>query len=249
MLSYRNSWKQLSESSSDTAIISVGSTEQCGPCLPLHLDTLVAEYFAHAWGELLEAYVLPTLPFNTAEEHSSFRGTITLRPETVMAVLGEIVADLREYGFRKQVLTVGHGGSYWRAPFLKDINRRFSDIVLLDAHQGGDAVWEEALERAGLGGRNELHGGAQSRALALFLAPDCVLEGDFGRAVPGPMTQYADYVTWDRITTDGSWGKYSSADALIATADAGRRLLEHFVRVQGLRLKTRLAEAARLKRI
>ena len=56
MLSFRNSSKQLSDSGVDTAIISVGSTEQCGPCLPLHLDTLIAEYFARAFGERLSAY-------------------------------------------------------------------------------------------------------------------------------------------------------------------------------------------------
>ena len=41
MLSYHNSTKQLVESNIDTAIISVGSTEQCGPYLPFHLDTLL----------------------------------------------------------------------------------------------------------------------------------------------------------------------------------------------------------------
>lgn len=67
MLSYHNSTKQLVESGVDTAIISVGSTEQCGPYLPFHLDTLLAQYFSEAWGKVLNAYVLPTLPFNTAE--------------------------------------------------------------------------------------------------------------------------------------------------------------------------------------
>ncbi len=94
MFSFHSSTKQLSDSGIDTAIISVGATEGCGPCLPLHLDNLVAEYFARAWGRALEAYVLPTLPYNTSEEHAAFKGTITLRPATVMLVLGEIVAAL-----------------------------------------------------------------------------------------------------------------------------------------------------------
>lgn len=83
MLSYRNSTAQLAASSIDTAVISAGSTEQCGPCLPFHLDTLPAAYFAHAWGEAVNGYVLPTMPFNTSEEHSAFIGTVTLRPATV----------------------------------------------------------------------------------------------------------------------------------------------------------------------
>jgi creatinine amidohydrolase len=249
MFSYRNSTKYLTDAGVDTAIISVGSTEQCGPHLPLHIDTLVAEYFAQAWGEVLNAYVLPTLPFNTSEEHSSFKGTVTLRPETMMRVMEEVVAVLREQGFCKQVLTVGHGGSYWMAPFIKSVNWQFKDIVVVSAHHGGDEVWSEALTQVGLQGRGELHGGAQSRALALFLAPDTVSEGDYGQEVAPDLLAFADYTTWDRITPDGSWGRYTSTDAAKATAEAGQQMLEYFVEHQGGRLKEHLDEACRIKGI
>jgi creatinine amidohydrolase len=249
MWSVRNSTKELADAGVDTAVISVGSTEQCGPCLPLHLDTLVAEYFARAWGEALGAYVLPTLPFNTAEEHASFRGTISLRPATVMRVLEEVVGVLREQGFRKQVLTAGHGGSYWMAAFTKHVNRRFADVVLVNAHRGGERVWAEGLRRAGLAGRGEVHGGALSRALALYLAPGDVREGEYGQAVPEALQDYMDYCPWDRITPDGSWGRYAAQDAAIATAAAGRTVLEYFVEHQGRWLKSHLEEACRFKGI
>ncbi len=241
MFSYRNSTKQLTDCGVDTAVISVGSTEQCGPSLPLHIDTLVAEYFARAFGERLDAYVLPALPFNTAEEHASFTGTVTLRPSTVMLVLEEIVAGLRAQGFRKQVLTCGHGGSYWLSAFIKHINRQLPDIVVLNAHQGGERVWKEAREHAGLAGRGEVHGGAESRALALYLAPDCVLPGSFGSTIPEDEQDYMDYMTWEKIAPDGSWGEYSEDDAALATADAGRALLEYFVTRQGRWLVEHLA--------
>ena len=161
MQTYHNSTAELSESGIDTAVISVGSTEQCGPCLPFHLDTLLAAYFAHAWGEAVNGYVLPTLPFNTSEEHSSFVGTVTLRPRTIMLVLEEIVNGLRRQGFRKQVLTVGHGGSWWMGAFVKDMNWRYDDIVLINAHEGADPIWAEAVQRVGLP-EGEIHGGVLS---------------------------------------------------------------------------------------
>ena len=92
--------------------------------------------------------MLPILPFNTSEEHVSFRGTVSLSPPTVMSVLEEVVVGLREQGFRKQVLTVGHGGSLWRGAFLKHVNRRFGDVVVVDAHRGAEPAWEEALREA-----------------------------------------------------------------------------------------------------
>jgi creatinine amidohydrolase len=248
-LTYRSSTRQLTGSGTDIAILSVGSTEQCGPFLPLHLDTLVAEYFARAYGRILGGYVLPTLPFNTSEEHASFRGTVSLRPTTMMAILEEVVEGLRQQGFRRQVLTVGHGGSYWMNAFIKHVNWRFKDIVVVSAHQGGDAVWREALERAGLGGRSDIHGGAVSRALALHLDPESVQEGEYGAEVPEDLTAHMDYCTWDRITPDGSWGRYSDSDRDVATADAGRSILEYFVREQGAALIRQLHEASRLKGI
>jgi creatinine amidohydrolase len=250
VFSVNNSTKELSEAGIDTAILSAGATEQCGPYLPLHLDTLLASYYARAWGEALSAYVLPALPFNTSEEHGSFRGTVSLRPNTVMLVLEEIVTGLREQGFRKQVLTVGHGGSLWLGAFVKHVNRRFEDIVVVDAHRDAAPAWEEALHRAGLADRAERHGGAVSRALALYLAPGSVTEGAYGTRVPERVQAYADYVGWEKITPDGSWGRCDpTSDAEVATAEAGRTLLDHFVNRQGERLKEHLEEACRIKGI
>ncbi len=87
------------------------------------------------------------------------------------------MAGLRAQGFCKQVLTVGHGGSLWLGAFLKHVNRRFVDVVVVDAHREAAPVWEEALRLAGLAGRGEVHGGAVSRALALYLAPGSVTKG------------------------------------------------------------------------
>jgi creatinine amidohydrolase len=250
VFSVNNSTKELSEAGIDTAIISVGATEQCGPHLPLHLDTLVAGYYARAWGEVLDAYVLPTLPFNTSEEHASFKGTVSLSPSTLMLVLEEVVEGLRAQNFRKQVLTVGHGGSLWVGAFVKHVNRRFGDVVVVDAHRGAGPIWEEALRKSGLAGRGEVHGGAVSRALALYLASGSVTEGAYGARIPEGLQAYADYVGWESITPDGSWGSYDPAtDEGTATAEAGRALLEHFAKEQGQRLKEHLKEACRIKGI
>jgi creatinine amidohydrolase len=225
VFSVNNSTKELSQAGIDTAIVSLGATEQFGPHLPLHIDTLVAEYYARAWGKVLGAYVLPTMPFNTSEEHASFTGTVSLSPSTVMLVVGEIVAGLRGQGFRKQVLTVGHGGSLWVGTFLKHVNRLFDDVVVVDAHWGAAPVWEAALRRAGLAGRGEVHGGAVSRALALYLAPGSVTEGAYGEQVSEGLEAYADYVGWEKIAPDGSWGSYDPvADEEVATAEAGRTI-------------------------
>ncbi len=95
-----------------------------------------------------------------------------------------------------------------------------------------------------------MHGGALSRAVALYLAPGSVTEGAYGERVPEQLQDYADYVGWERITPDGSWGRYDPAtDEGLATAEAGRTLLEYFVKEQGQRLEEHLREACRIKGI
>jgi creatinine amidohydrolase len=167
----------------------------------------------------------------------------------MMQILEEIVLVLRQQGFIKQVLTVGHGGSWWMGAFVKDINWKYQDVILINAHSGADPIWNEALQQTGLAGRGELHGGAVSRALALYLAPDTVIEEEFGREIPEDLVEYAGYVTWDEITADGSWGRYSKADSTIATAEAGRILLEHFVTRHGPQLRQHFERACQLKGI
>ena len=91
--------------------------------------------------------------------------------------------------------------------------------------------------------------GAVSKALALYLAPDDVSEGAYGQNVSEHLQAYMDYCTWDNITADGSWGRYSVDDSEVATAEAGQLLLEYFVEHQGRRLKEHLVEACRIKGI
>jgi creatinine amidohydrolase/Fe(II)-dependent formamide hydrolase-like protein len=95
-----------------------------------------------------------------------------------------------------------------------------------------------------------VHGGALSRALALYLTPGSATEGAYGERVPERMGALADYVGWEKIVPDGSWGRYEpAADSAVATAEAGRVLLERFVEEQGARLREHLQEACRMKGI
>ena len=83
MMDYTNSTSELISSGIDTVVISVGATVQFGPFLPMHLYTLIAKFFAKEYGRVLNAYVIPTLPFNTSEEHAGFKGTVTVSPNVL----------------------------------------------------------------------------------------------------------------------------------------------------------------------
>lgn len=240
---------ELKESAIDTVIISVGATEQCGPYLPFHIDTLVGQFFASHWGKMLNAYVLPTLPFNTSEEHTFFKGTVSVSPTTMFAILEDVVACLLKQGFRKQVLTGGHGGAYWSKAFIKHINYKYDDMILIDAHVSASTNWGKALRKAGISNRNEIHGGMVSKCIAAFLCPDSVRAGAYGSQIDPSLNEYIDYGVWHKIAKDGSWGVLCENESQNDFREKGRILLETFVDLQGKYLKEHLAEACRLKGI
>ncbi len=248
MLSYKNTTKELLESGIDTAVLSVGATEQFGPYLPMHLDTLIAELYADAYGRELDAYVLPSIPFNTSEEHAHFKGTVTISPNVLTAMLEEVICNLIRQGFKKFLVCTGHGGSYWEGAFVKHINYKYPEIILITANHNNHLAWEEAVKAAGLQGLNEMHGGLLSVCTAMWLCPELVKIHEMGSDIPSENRLYADYVGWDKLTQDGCWGKFEegiySHEEL---AEKGKLFWNTFIRKRIEGLKQILEEGYRIK--
>ncbi len=96
----------------DTAVVPLGATEQHGPHLPFATDTLIAEALAARFcARVPEAIAVPALPLGCSAEHGGFPGTLSLRWETLRAVLGDVLAGLAAQGFRRVVVFSAHGGN------------------------------------------------------------------------------------------------------------------------------------------
>jgi creatinine amidohydrolase len=95
------------------ALIPVGSFEQHGPHGTFEVDT----GRAYGFGKLLAARMYPQVvlapPVNigVSYHHLNFPGTITLRPETFMAVVYDVVWSLKQHGIGKFLILNGHGGN------------------------------------------------------------------------------------------------------------------------------------------
>ena len=95
------------------AIIPVGSTEQHGPNIGESADIARARAGALALANRLHprAIVAPAFPFGISSHHMRFPGTITIRVETFVAVLRDVVGSLKEHGIEKFFIINGHGGN------------------------------------------------------------------------------------------------------------------------------------------
>ncbi len=92
------------------AVLPLGCTEQHA-YLSLSTDSILAERLAVEAAEPLGIPVFPVLAYGITPYFRAFPGTITLRVETYMPVLREILDAMSEHGFKQILIVNGHGGN------------------------------------------------------------------------------------------------------------------------------------------
>jgi creatinine amidohydrolase len=95
-----------------TALIALGSIEQHGPHLPLGTDHMIADALARGLAaRLVDAVALPALAIGCASEHLDFPGTLHIEPETLEAILRDLLGSLARHGFERAFVFTAHGGN------------------------------------------------------------------------------------------------------------------------------------------
>jgi creatinine amidohydrolase len=94
----------------DRCVLPVGSTEQHAG-LSLCTDAILAERVAVEAAAPLGVPVFPAMPFGLAPYFAAFPGSISLRVETLLAVMRDVVGSLARVGFRRVLIVNGHGGN------------------------------------------------------------------------------------------------------------------------------------------
>ena len=214
MFTARNTWKVIEDAKVQTAVVTIGSTEQHGTHLPLNTDTLIAEKFAQAVAEKLGAYLTPSIPIGQSGMWLEFPGSLSLSAETLKAVIADIVDSLVKTGFDTILFVSIHGANevVYRG-YPEELQRKYPGVRVLTigypfwVRENWAAIWRQALAAAGIPEMN--HADEAETSLMLALRPDLV--GPNPTDCPLPEDRYPPGMTMRQVYPSGSMGYGSRA--------------------------------------
>lgn len=104
--------KEIRESPFDTAVLPVAATEYHGDHLPYGSDTIMASALAERFArEIGTALVLPAIPYGVSLHHVMFPWTMSIRPQTLTAVICDIGESLVRHGITRLLVVSAHDGN------------------------------------------------------------------------------------------------------------------------------------------
>jgi creatinine amidohydrolase len=208
-------------------VLSLGVLERHSDHLPLGTDYINAHRIAVLAAEREPAVAFPPFYFGQIYEARCFPGAVTLRPTLLFELLQGVLDEIGRNGFKKIVLSNGHGGNNYLNGFLVQAALWESKPYTLYLHQG-QRTPEAARRRAEIlapeiGG----HAGASETSTTLYNAPEGVhledrpdeASGRLGRLdhLPGAYTAVSWYANYP---------EHYAGDARRGSAEIGRQLVE-----------------------
>ena len=105
-------WMQVENylQTDDRCILPTGSTEQHSR-LSLSVDSILSARLSREVGEMAGVPVFPVVPYGLAQQWTAYPGTVTLRIETYLALVRDVLDSLRRAGFGRILIVNGHGGN------------------------------------------------------------------------------------------------------------------------------------------
>jgi creatinine amidohydrolase len=216
-------------------VLPLGSVEQHGRHMAVGTDTLLAYGLVLAAAERLtgRVAVLPAPWYGFSAHHMRFAGTVTLRAETLMAVVDDIAASVVEHGFRRFLIVNGHGGNNGIVDVLASTLGR--------KHYGKATIaglTYFALARDAIAKLRESRPGGMGHAcefetsMLMHLRPDLVQVERAAVTYPNPGSTYltTDLLGSSAVRTYHDFGDLAESGTLgdpsLASAEKGARFFE-----------------------
>lgn len=211
----------------EIALVPVGSTETHGGHLPLATDTYVAYEIAKEVARRVERCVIvPPLFFGMSEHYRHGPFFVSLKADTLVGVLSDVLDSIYSNGIRRVVIINGHDGNV--APIevaARSFKVLHQDVVVAVLEKwwelAGQLLPQDTFEAwGGLG-----HAGEAETSICLHLFPKLVRMDEAAGVIP-ELPVNLD-IKWDfgELTDTVATG-----DPTKATAGKGERMLDVIAR-------------------
>lgn len=164
----------------ELVLIPVGAHEQHGPALPVATDTLTAQVLSALAGTLMRPRVgvAPVIPWGVSWTHLGKTGTISLREDTLIALVEDVVSSLYRHGFSRFLLVNTHGGNIASLQIAADRCHRDVGVPIVAPVYAYDLIRVAAAEVLGEDAIG--HGGGDEASAILAVRPDLVSVDELG---------------------------------------------------------------------
>lgn len=154
-------------------LVPVGCIEQHGPAGYVGADTILAQHVADRVAERLDhVYVAPPLCYGYTP-YTDFRGTVSLRLETLQALVRDVVHGYFKHGFRRCIVVNNHGPNEAAIePVAREIGREYNVALAILYPWRLAITWakENFPEMSGEIG----HGGEPTISVMMALVPGVI---------------------------------------------------------------------------
>jgi creatinine amidohydrolase len=225
----KHTWPEIEERLviTDTAILPCGAIEQHGPHLPLDVDYFDAVHLAHKVAAACshpKPLVMPPMPYGVSYHHEDFKGTVSVRNETLGNLIYDIGMSLAKNGIKKLILLNGHGDNLPTLSYAAQmINRDAQIFVCVETGETSDKDINDLIDT-----KNDIHAGEIETSTTMAVRPDVVRKDKMISEAISFGSSYLDYssergVPWyvrtRKISESGIMG-----DPTKATPEKGRKM-------------------------
>jgi creatinine amidohydrolase len=183
-------WPELGDyfAEESLAVVSLGSTEQHGPHLPLATDYVIAEELAREAADRAGYLCTPTVDVGVSVHHKQFHGTMWADREPFRDYVESFTRNLTYHGIDRVVFVNAHGGNMVH---LREVGRRLLED---EAAYAVEWMWDESIPDLvnDLFEYNGPHGGPKETAMLMYLRPDLVREDELEAARDGGCVHLSD---------------------------------------------------------
>lgn len=219
---------QFNNSKIDKVVFGVGAFENHGYHMPFGTDALISNILAEKLAERVDnMMVIPPINYGLSHHYNHLPFTISLKPETIVNVIKEILQEVVRNGIKKILIINGHDGNI--APIelaARAVKVEHPEVTIATLSDwwvaAGKMVPDGFFDKwNGLGHAGE---GETSMGLALF---EDLMEMEHAKGVIPNLPEHVD-IKWrfEELTDTGA-----SGDPSVATIEKGKVLEEKVLTV------------------